>query len=77
MNDFTKEELTRIAVWGDLHVSGEGIAWPVMGTKKANKELIKKIQSMIDNYCETNPPTMASYCCKICNKEWIHCECRK
>ena len=52
MNDFTKEELTRIAVWEDLHASGEGIAWPVMGTKKANKELINKIQSMIDNYCE-------------------------
>lgn len=52
MNDFTKEQLEKIIIWGELHNSGAGIAWPKMGSKKSNKELINKIRIMIDNYCE-------------------------
>ena len=38
MNDFTKDELEEILMWADF--------W-----SGSNPELIKKIQSMIDNYC--------------------------
>lgn len=74
MNDFTKEELQRIVVWGELHKSGEGIAWPVMGSKKSNKELMKKLQSLIDNYCEHE---WHNFCCG-CDPENLVCQkCNK
>lgn len=44
MNDFTKEELTRIL---------EGVSWWLDGDQYLpSLALIEKIQSMIDNYCE-------------------------
>ncbi len=66
MNDFTKEELQYfLMVMKPFHW-----LW-----KDDPLELEKKIQSMIDDYCEMPVPTMANYCCKKCNEEWHQCEC--
>lgn len=62
MNDFTKDEL-------------QTINEELEGT--IHQELINKIQSMIDKYCEIITPTMADYVCNICNEEWKQCECKR
>ncbi len=75
MNDFTKEELYKICAivttyFGDIDVPS------------IDKELINKIESMIDNYCEPKIwcdiplPTIENYCCQLCNEEWAKCECK-
>ncbi len=47
MNDFTKEELYDLIDWADAYTSyEEGDIY------KMHEKLIKKIQAMIDNYCE-------------------------
>lgn len=71
MNDFTKDELKAIHTWAISHLSNIGLV-QFMGE---NRELQKKIISMIDNYCEFKIPTMKNYCCNICNEEWHLCEC--
>jgi hypothetical protein len=47
MNDFTKEELEDILNWADVYTEA-GACW----TYRLHEQLIKKIQSMIENYCE-------------------------
>jgi hypothetical protein len=50
MNDFTKEELESMVSMvsrGEVYTEF-GSSW----TTKANKPIIEKLQSMIDNYCE-------------------------
>lgn len=56
MNDFTKDELEEILMWADF--------WSGF-----NPELIKKIQSMIDNYCEhTNTKFDFFGCTELCSE---------
>ena len=65
MNDFTKEELESIANWGEVYTEF-GNSW----VDKSERQLINKIQNMIDNYCEhawmSNPHQNDSmlYCMK-------------
>lgn len=47
MNDFTKEELENILSWADVYTEF-GQSWVYQN----QKELIDKVQAMIDNYCE-------------------------
>jgi hypothetical protein len=44
MNDFTIEELEELYFFTELHKNKYSLKYP--------EELIKKLQSMIDNYCE-------------------------
>jgi hypothetical protein len=69
MNDFTKEELIEIA---------EYCNWEPHDTGHSDfrRNLRMKLQSMIDNYSEIKPPTMANYCCPKCIEEWHQCECK-
>lgn len=69
MNDFTKEELEFI-LDGTRHWSNQNIPTPWVF------EFKKKVESMIDNYCEHEELTQkmgnATYfkgVCKHCNKE--------
>ena len=48
MNDFTKEELESIIDFAEVY-NDFGSSW----TYELHKPLISKIQSMIDNYCES------------------------
>ncbi len=70
MNDFTKEELERIIEGISLWLDGDDALY--------SQQLINKIQSMIDNYCEhewhTNSFDFILYCSqcgitKISNKQ--------
>ena len=45
MNDFTKYELEMICKWGESYTEF-GTSW----TEETDRVLIKKIQSIIDNY---------------------------
>ena len=47
MNEFTKEELEDLLIWGEVYTDF-GNSW----TDKIQRPLLDKIQSMIDNYCE-------------------------
>lgn len=49
MNDFTKEELKRLLLRSFLWVGH------IENQNKFELELINKIQSLIDNYCEHEP----------------------
>ena len=69
MNDFTKAELQNIVQCIQYTYMHESIS------PETHLFLMKKIQSMIDNYCEMTTPTMANYCCSKCNEEWNRCEC--
>jgi hypothetical protein len=69
MNDFTKEEL-QMLIHG-IHLSIDEY------TQHRYAPLANKIQSMIDNYCEVNPPFIDSCVCSKCNEEWRQCECKK
>jgi hypothetical protein len=64
MNDFTKEE---------LEIIYDGL-WNLMklGWIKTNLQLNKKIQSMIDNYCEHEHmlKTQPMLQCSCCHKSW-------
>jgi len=63
MNEFTKEEL------GEIYWILEGCTMDYIG--KENNQLINKIQSMIDNYCEhkeTNHSYYSIYQCLKCGK---------
>ncbi len=66
MNDFTKEELEKLGdIIDDMH--GGCIRY------ESSAELRKKIQSMIDNYCEhKNQYTDGSYFsgCADCGRKW-------
>ena len=64
MNDFTKDELGIIAecVEADFYHTN----W----SKSMYEPLIKKIQSLINNYCEHEP----SIYCK-CEGQWVCDEC--
>jgi hypothetical protein len=66
MNDFTKEELESLlgCVEADNWIYAD-----------RGKSLQRKLQSMIDNYCEIKIPTMDDYVCFKCNEEWHQCEC--
>lgn len=44
MNDFTKEELEELWFFTELHKNKYRLKYP--------QELLKKLQSMIDNYCD-------------------------
>lgn len=71
VNDFTKEELYGLyECCKAAYMSGKI-------NPRITLKIEEKIQSMIDNYCETTLPTMASYCYSKCNNEWLKCECRK
>ena len=65
MNNFTKEELEDILEWATkclLRLGGSG-----------NPELMDRIESMIDNYCEhKNQFTDSNYFsgCADCGKKW-------
>ena len=72
MNNFTKEELEEIES-SLIFKMDKGNPTP----DKFVHDLVDKIQSMIDNYSEIKPPTMADYCCGKCNEEWHKCECGK
>lgn len=65
MNDFTKEELLELIGWADYCV-GSSLCYT------ETEPLYKKIQSMIDNYCEhdyneKSVELHAKQCCK-CQK---------
>ncbi len=69
MNDFTKEELKRLLLRSYLLVG-----YPE-NQNKYELELINKIQSMIDNYCEhdrCSPTEMLNipYHCLDCGKKF-------
>lgn len=69
MNDFTKEELKCIYVSLSLHALEGWANIPV--------ELVEKIQSMIDNYCEhesSEPKLVLIKHCVKCNQ---HLETRQ
>ena len=68
MNEFTKEELEKLkelVVWDDDCIAG-GNPIPIYGI------LVKKIQSLIDNYCEHTPSNFYTsnapslYSCQKC-----------
>lgn len=71
MSDFTKEELQLLAnelgPWGNDYE----------GMQEEREDLLNKIQSMIENYCEHEWFNHCSYCnplniyCKNC-KEYLH-----
>jgi hypothetical protein len=67
MNDFTKEELYKICAIVTSHFCDIGIP-------TVDKELINKIESMIDNYCEHNKMSfdgdVYGYSCKNCEKQF-------
>ena len=74
MNDFTKEELKIIMMWGQLYKSGMGIAWPKLCSKKSHDNVIKKIKSMLDNYCEHDShevSALVNYCLCCDNCEFV------
>ena len=56
MNDFTKEEL-------------EELKYFLFGNPKSSVELCRKIQSMIDNYCEHD------FQMNMHDAEWHCCKC--
>ncbi|HHF7341035.1 TPA: hypothetical protein ACPSKZ_000698 [Legionella anisa] len=67
MNDFTKEELEDILSWSDVYCVGATDL-----SYRVSRPLIKKIQSMIDNYCEHKPePISQEICCIKCQRTLI------
>lgn len=63
MNDFTKEELKNLRACLDVCISDDG----------SDEELMKKLESMIDNYCEHEYHNH----CPECNPLNIYCKhCR-
>ena len=70
MNDFTKEELETLLV---------GIGWIHEVVPDSELELKKKLQSMIENYCEHNERQgqqdedgKLNVVCAICNLQFWH-----
>jgi len=65
MNDFTKEELEELLNGYQLHKYNNRHNWPSL-------DLCKKLQSLIDNYCEHSDASIdigeAPVVCNTCGK---------
>ena len=70
MNDFTKEELHIIHYWGLDRLENVGLPF---FTEEGHLNLYKKIQAMIDNYCDhESAENIGGWCwkCTSCGMKW-------
>ncbi len=60
MNNFTKDELEELLFFTELHKNKYRLKYP--------DELLNKLQSLIDNYCEHEPHGDFHVCVDKCKK---------